>query len=72
MPCRNTDRHHQSKLVNFGHQNFQNIVTWGVELRSRNTIFAFIPMESLLSGVLPSGGTRNYFVGGIEGAKCSL
>ena len=30
-----------------------NIVTWGVELWSRNTIFACIPMESLFSGVLP-------------------
>ena len=55
------DRHHQSKLKlkfniclsNLCHQNFQNIVTWGVELRSRNTIFACIPMESLFSGVLP-------------------
>ena len=55
-------RHHQSKLKlkflnlclsNFCHQNFQNIVTWGVELRLRNIIFACIPMESLFSGVLP-------------------
>ena len=55
------DRHHQSKLKlkfnlclsNFCQQNFQNIVTWGVELQSRNTIFACISMESLISGVLP-------------------
>ena len=55
------DRHHQSKLKlkfnlclsNFCHQNFQNIVTWGVELQSRNTIFVCISMESLISGVLP-------------------
>ena len=39
-------------LSNFCHQNFQNIVTWGVELQSRNTIFACISMESLISGVL--------------------
>ena len=57
----NFDRHHQTKLrlkiylclSNFCQQNFQNIVTWGVELRSRNTIFAYIPMESLFSGVRP-------------------
>ena len=56
------DRHHQSKLKlkfnlclsNFCQQNFQNIVTWGVELQSRNTIFACISMESLISGVLPT------------------
>ena len=55
------DRHHQNKLKlkfnlclsNVCHQNFQNIVTWGVEWRSRKTIFACIPMESLFSGVLP-------------------
>ena len=43
------DRHHQSKLKlkfsiclsNLCHQNFQNIVTWGVELRSRNTIWCW-------------------------------
>ena len=59
------DRHHQSKLKlkfnlclsNFCQQNFQNIVTWGVELQSRNTIFACISMESLISGVLPYGRT---------------
>ena len=50
------DRHHQSKLKlkfnlclsNFCQKNFQNIVTWGVELQSRNTIFACISMESLV------------------------
>ena len=55
------DRHHQSKLKlkfnlclsNFCQQNFQNIVTWGVELQSCNTIFACFSMESLISGVLP-------------------
>ena len=59
------DRHHQSKLKlkfnlclsNFCHQNFQNLVTWGVEWRLRNSIFACVPMESLFSGVLPWGGT---------------
>ena len=60
------DRHHQSKLKlkfnlclsNFCQQNCQNIVTWGVELQSRNTIFACISMESLISGVLPSNTHR--------------
>ena len=33
-------------LSNFCHQKFQNIVTWGVELQLRNTIFACIPMDS--------------------------
>ena len=37
----------------FCQQNFQNIVTWGVELQSRNTIFVCISMESLISDVLP-------------------
>ena len=40
-------------LSNFCQQNFQNIVTWGAELQSCNTIFACISMESLISGVLP-------------------
>ena len=60
------DRHHQSKLKlnlclsNFCQQNIQNIVTWGVELQSRNTIFACISMESLISGVLPFLRFRYY------------
>ena len=56
------DRHHQTKLKlkfylcqsNSCQKIFQNIVTWGVELRSRNTIFACFPIESLFSGVHPS------------------
>ena len=53
------DRHHQTKLKlkfclclsNSCQKIFQNVVTWDVELCSRNTIFACFPMASLFSGL---------------------
>ena len=42
--------------MDFCQQNFQNIVTWGVQLQSRNVGVACFSMESWISGVPPSVG----------------